>query len=38
VLLEFLRAPDRLREMSTKSGLDDRFSLNTLATSLRDLN
>jgi len=38
VLLGFLRAPEILRAMSTDSGLDDRFSLKTLGSSLRDLN
>ena len=37
VVLDFLRSPKTLRAMSTKSVLDDRFSLSTLATSLRDL-
>jgi len=34
VLLEFLRTPELLRTMSSNSGVNDRFSLKTLALSL----
>lgn len=37
VLLEFLRSPELLSAMSSNSGVDDRFSLKTLASSLRNL-
>ena len=37
VLLEYLRTPELLSTMSTNSGVGDRFSLRTLAASLRDL-
>ena len=37
VLLRFLRTPELLRSMSAKSGVDDRFSLKTLACSLTNL-
>lgn len=37
VLLKFLRSPDILSEMSRRSGVGDRFSLNTLASSLMSL-
>jgi glycosyltransferase involved in cell wall biosynthesis len=37
VLLNLLRSPETLRAMSTNSGVNDRFSLETLATSLIDL-
>ncbi|HEU5460259.1 MAG TPA: glycosyltransferase family 4 protein [Pyrinomonadaceae bacterium] len=36
-LLEVLRTPERLSAMSEQSGINDRFSLRTLASSLRDL-
>jgi len=35
VLREFLRSPERLSAMSAQSGVDQRFSLGTLAASLR---
>jgi len=37
VLLKFLRAPELLSAMSLNSGVGERFSLRTLASSLRDL-
>jgi hypothetical protein len=37
VLLEFLRTPDLLSAMSANSGVGDRFSLTSLAWSLRNL-
>jgi glycosyltransferase involved in cell wall biosynthesis len=37
VLLRFLKSPDTLCTMSMRSGIDDRFSLKTLASSLRSL-
>jgi len=37
VLLKFLRSPELLREMSSNSGVSDRFSLKTLACSLKNL-
>lgn len=37
VLLRFLRSPETLREMSANSGIDDRFTLRTLAHSLTSL-
>ena len=37
VLLQFVRSPELLRSMSANSGVSDRFSLRTLASSLRDL-
>jgi glycosyltransferase involved in cell wall biosynthesis len=37
VLLRFLRSPETLQAMSARSGLDDRFSLKTLASSLTNL-
>jgi len=37
VLLGFLRSPDTLKAMSMRSGVDDRFSLQALASALRDL-
>ncbi len=36
-LLHFLRTPERLRAMSANSRVDDRFSLATLASSLKSL-
>ena len=38
VLLGFLRSPETLSAMSARSGVDHRFSLETLASSLRALN
>ena len=37
VLLKFLRSPELLTTMSMRSGVDERFSLQTLALSLRAL-
>ena len=37
VIRKFLRAPERLRAMSVRSGVDERFSLGMLASSLRQL-
>ena len=37
VLRSFLRSPELLSAMSANSGVSDRFSLNTLATSLKSL-
>ena len=37
VLLQFLKVPHTLSAMSVRSGVDDRFSLETLASSLRSL-
>ena len=37
VLRSFLRSPDTLNAMSKRSGVDDRFSLQALASALRDL-
>lgn len=37
VLLNFLQSPATLRVMSTNSGISDRFSLRTLANSLKSL-
>ncbi|HJU93396.1 MAG TPA: glycosyltransferase family 4 protein [Pyrinomonadaceae bacterium] len=37
VLRQFLRSPEILKAMSTRSGVDDRFSLRKLAASLTDL-
>jgi glycosyltransferase involved in cell wall biosynthesis len=37
VLLEFLHTPELLRTMSTNSGVNDRFSLKSLALSLSNL-
>ena len=37
VLLKFLRSPGTLNAMSKRSGVDDRFSLQALASALRDL-
>ena len=37
VLHEFLRSPETLSEMSVNCGVEERFSLATLASSLRDL-
>jgi glycosyltransferase involved in cell wall biosynthesis len=37
VLVNFLRSPETLEAMSMKSGIDDRFSLGALATSLHQL-
>jgi glycosyltransferase involved in cell wall biosynthesis len=37
VLLRFLRSPEVLSAMSERSGVSDRFSLKTLASSLQDL-
>ena len=37
VLVQFLGSPERLKAMSTRSGVDDRFSLKTLASSLSNL-
>jgi len=37
VLVEFLRSPKMLSAMSERSGVDDRFSLKTLASSLTGL-
>lgn len=37
VLLEFLRSPELLRAMSANSGVSERFSLQTLASSLKHL-
>ena len=37
VLVEFLRSPERLSAMSKRSSVDDRFSLQTLASSLTGL-
>lgn len=37
VLLKFLQSPEILKAMSAQSGVDDRFSLKTLATSLTNL-
>jgi len=37
VLRSFLRSPDTLRAMSARSGVDERFSLTTLAASLATL-
>jgi len=37
VLLNFLRAPERLSAMSIRSGVDERFSLGMLARRLRDI-
>lgn len=37
VIRGFLRSPERLRAMSVRSGVDERFSLNKLASSLREL-
>src|SRR5829696_1622685 len=34
VLLGFLRSPEKLRAMSVRSGVEDRFSLESLATAL----
>jgi glycosyltransferase involved in cell wall biosynthesis len=36
-LFKFLRSPDLLRAMSARSGVSDRFSLQTLASSLSNL-
>ena len=36
-LLKFLRAPETLRAMSERSGVSDKFSLKTLASSLMEL-
>ena len=38
VLLGFLRSPETLNAMSTRSGVSERFSLKALAASLHDLN
>lgn len=37
VLLEFLRSPELLKAMSQNSGVSERFSLKTLASSLKNL-
>ncbi|HWF89467.1 MAG TPA: glycosyltransferase, partial [Pyrinomonadaceae bacterium] len=37
VIISLLRAPERLSAMSIQSGVDERFSLTTLASSLREL-
>jgi glycosyltransferase involved in cell wall biosynthesis len=37
VLLQFLRVPEALSAMSVRSAVDDRFSLKTLASSLKTL-
>ncbi len=37
VIRGFLRSPERLSAMSVRSGVDERFSLKALATSLRQL-
>lgn len=37
VLGELLRAPERLRAMAERSGVDERFSLNRLASALKQL-
>ncbi len=37
VLLKFLRSPETLNAISARSGVDDRFSLKTLASSLTGL-
>jgi glycosyltransferase involved in cell wall biosynthesis len=37
VLLGLLRSPERLKAMSARSGIDERFSLKTLASSLSKL-
>ena len=37
VLLKFIRSPELLRSMSGNSGVSDRFSLRTLASSLKTL-
>jgi glycosyltransferase involved in cell wall biosynthesis len=37
VLVEFLRSPETLSAMSKRSSVDDRFSLQTLASSLTGL-
>jgi len=37
VIGRFLRAPEKLSAMSVRSGVEERFSLHTLATSLRDI-
>ena len=37
VLLQFLRSPETLSAMSVRSGVDDRFSLQRLASSLSNL-
>jgi len=36
-LLELLRSPEKLRAMSVRSGVDERFSLGMLASSLRSI-
>ena len=37
VIVSLLRAPERLSAMSVQSGVDERFSLTSLASSLREL-
>lgn len=37
VLRGFLRAPEKLRAMATRSGVDERFSLKSLASSLKSI-
>jgi len=37
VLREFLRSPEKLSEMSMRAGVDERFSLTRLASSLKQL-
>jgi len=36
-LVQFLRTPEILKEMSARSGVDDRFSLRSLGSSLSKL-